>query len=50
MRMLRSLPGALYIAVVMVGLAVYADDVRGIYIAVVLFVVGTVQLVRGERP
>jgi len=49
MRMLRSLPWALYMGLAMVGLAVYTNDVRGVYIAVVLFAAGTVQLVRADR-
>mgnify|MGYP000253540407 FL=1 len=43
---LRAVPGLYWMALVWVGLAVWAEDVRGIYIAVACAVIATIQLFR----
>ncbi|MCW2844746.1 MAG: hypothetical protein JWN22_2662 [Nocardioides sp.] len=43
---LRAVPVLFWVAAVWTALALWAGDVRGIYLAVVCVVLGTVQLVR----
>lgn len=45
---LRTVPGWFWVAAVWTLLAVWADDVRGIYIGIVCVVLGTVQLYRSQ--
>jgi len=43
---LRAVPGLFWVAAVWTGLALWAGDVRGIYIAILCVVLGIVQLFR----
>jgi len=45
---LRAVTGLLWVAAVWTLLAVWAEDVRGIYIAMFCVVLGTVQLFRSR--
>jgi hypothetical protein len=44
--LLRGIPGLYWVAFAFVGLALWTDDVFGVYIGAICMVVGTLQLVR----
>jgi len=46
---LRAVPGLYWVAALWAGLAVWAGDVRGIYIAMLCAVLGTMQLFRSGK-
>jgi hypothetical protein len=43
---LRAVPGAFWLAAIWTGLALWAEDVRGVYIAILCVVIGIFQLFR----
>ncbi|MEN8671914.1 hypothetical protein [Nocardioides sp.] len=47
--LLRGIPGLYWVAFAFLGLALWTDDVFGIYIGAICMVVGTLQLVRVGR-
>lgn len=47
---LRELPALYYFTVVIGLLALWSNDIRGVYIAGVCFLVGTVQYALGADP
>ena len=46
---LRAVPVLFWIAAVFTGLALWADDARGLYIAMFCVVLGTAQLFRSSE-
>jgi hypothetical protein len=46
---LRSVPMLFWLALIWAGLTVWAEDIRGAYIAMACVVLGTWQLVRSSR-
>jgi tellurite resistance protein TehA-like permease len=47
--LLRSVPGLYWVAVVWMLLAYWAEDVRGVYVALACLLLGTVQYFLRER-
>ena len=45
---LRAVPSLFWLAAVWTGLALWADDVRGVYIAMFCVLLGTAQLFRSS--
>lgn len=43
---LRAVPGLFWVAAIWTGLALWAEDIRGMYIAIVCAILGIVQLFR----